>query len=149
MKKLVLVFCTLGLAIPGMAAWAGDSPQERRHHLMEDAKEAAKPVALMLREEQEFDAAIAMASFETWRNVAAQFGDLFPEGSDTGYDTEARDTIWTDREGFDSVLAAWSEAIDAAIAAQPQSLDALQPVAGDIFKQCKACHDEYRIEKED
>ncbi len=149
MTKWLPIFSALGLSLAVSAAVAGDSPQERRHDLMEDAKEAAKPVALMLRGEQEFDAAVAMTSFETWRNVADQVGDLFPEGSETGYDTEARETIWTDREGFDAVMAAWSEAIDAAIAAEPQDLEALKPVAGAIFKQCKACHDDYRIEKED
>jgi cytochrome c556 len=149
MKNLLPIFSALSLAFVVSSAVAGDSPQERRHELMEDAKEAAKPVALMLRGEKEFDAAVVMTSFESWKNVSSQFGELFPEGSETGFDTEARETIWTDREGFDAVLVSWSDAIDAAIAAEPQDLEALKPVAGAIFKQCKACHDDYRIEKED
>ncbi|NNJ64341.1 MAG: cytochrome c, partial [Xanthomonadales bacterium] len=119
MKKLLPIFSALSLALVVSSAVAGDSPQERRHDLMEDAKEAAKPVALMLRGELEFDAAVAMTSFETWKNVSSEAGELFPEGSETGFDTEARETIWTDREGFDAVLVAWSDAIDAAIAAEP------------------------------
>ncbi|MGA1078463.1 MAG: cytochrome c, partial [Nitriliruptoraceae bacterium] len=61
---------------------------------------------------------------------------------------EAKSTIWTDRDGFDAALAAWSEAVAAAIAAHPQDLESLQAAAGPVFKKCKACHQEYGVEKE-
>ena len=56
--------------------------------------------------------------------------------------------IWEDRAGFEKALATWSEAVDAAIAANPQTVEETKPVAGPIFNSCKGCHDDYRIEDE-
>ena len=132
--------------VPG--AWAAGSVQEERHELMESGKDAAKPIGAMMKGEQAFDAAIVMESFGVWEHVAATAGDLFPPGSETGYDTEARDTIWTDREGFNAALKNFADAVDAAIEAAPQDLDALNAAAGPVFKACKGCHENYRVEKE-
>jgi cytochrome c556 len=35
-------------------------------------------------------------------------------------------------------------ALDAAIAANPQSLDELKPVMQNLFGTCKGCHEDYR-----
>jgi len=150
MVRFIGLIVVLTALSPLSLAVAGDeSPQEARHEVMEGVGDAAKPIGKMLKGEMEFDGAVAMNSFQSWAEAAASFGDMFPAGSESGYDTEARETIWSDREGFNSVLAAWSEAIDAAIAANPQSLEELKPAAGPVFKQCKACHEEYRVEEED
>jgi cytochrome c556 len=130
-------------------AQASESVQEQRHELMESSKEAAKTIGGMLKGEREFDAAMAMESFGTWDHIAATFGELFPEGSETGYDTEAKETIWTDRDGFNAELAAFSEAVSSAIEAAPQDLEALNAAAGPVFKTCKSCHEGYRVEEED
>lgn len=148
MFRLVLVISALLLAFSVTPLVAGDSPQEQRRELMEDSKDAAKPVGGMLKGEVEFNAERAMASFKTWAEIAGQFGELFPEGSETGYDTEAKIEIWTDRAGFEAELNKFSEAANAAVAANPQSLEELKAVAGPVFKTCKSCHEGYRVDKE-
>jgi cytochrome c556 len=90
-----------------------------------------------------------MAALKTWKKTATEAGDLFPEGSDTGHDTEAKATIWTDRAGFESKMAKFNTRVDAAIAANPDSLEALKAAAGPVFDACKNCHEGYRVEKED
>ncbi len=142
-SKIIMVASTLALS--AQLALAGDSPQEQRHELMEDVGGAAKTIGKMLEGESPFDAVAAMEAMKTWEAAADPFGDLFPEGSESGYDTKARQEIWSDREGFDAALAAWAEAVDAAIAAAPQDLQALQSAVGPVFKKCKACHQEYRV----
>ena len=89
-----------------------------------------------------------MAALKTWQKTAAEAGDLFPEGSESGHDTEAKSTIWSDRAGFDKAMGKFSTSVDAAIAANPESLDALKAAAGPIFNNCKGCHDGYRVEKD-
>lgn len=126
-------------------ALASDSPQDVRHELMEDVRDAAKVLGAMLKGEREFDNAAAVESLQVWQSVAAEFGGLFPEGSEGG---EAAPAIWTDRAGFEAVLAAWAEATDAAIAANPATLEEGRPVIGAAFGKCKDCHDTYRIEDE-
>ena len=149
MIRVLLILSILALLFSLPRAWAGDTPQEVRHELMEGVGDAAKPVGMMLKGEREFDAAVVMESLQTWSLAAADFGDLFPEGSETGYDTEARETIWTDRDGFNEHLVTFADAVNAAIAANPQDLEALKAATGPVFKACKACHEDYRVEDED
>lgn len=149
MARKSMMFTLPVLLLTSTLALAGDSPQEARHELMEGVGDAAKPVGEMLKGEREFDAALVAQSFETWKDAAARVGDMFPEGSETGYDTEAKATIWSDRAGFDAEIQGFADAVDAAIEANPQSLDALKPAAGGVFKTCKSCHEGYRVEDED
>ena len=102
----------------------------------------------MLRGDAEYDVGVLMNSLETFGTVSEKFGNLFPQGSETGADTEAAPAIWEDRAGFEQALADWREATGAAIAARPQSLDEARPVVGPVFNTCKGCHDDYRIENE-
>lgn len=146
MTRLSIVISCLFLLTFSLPALAGDSPQEARHELMEDVGGGAKKIGKMMKGETEFDAAVANASLQVWAEAAATFGDLFPEGSDTGFDTEAKATIWTDRDGFNEQLALFAEKADAAVTAAPQDLDALKAAAGPVFKACKSCHESYRID---
>ena len=144
-SRSLLVAIALAFTSP---VFAGDDPVHERHELMEGVGDAAKPIGQMLKGERDFDAGVVMASFRTFDDASAKFGGLFPPGSETGEGTEAAPAIWEDRAGFEQALATWADAVDAAIAAQPQTLDATKPVAGEIFKACKGCHDNYRIEDE-
>ncbi len=128
--------------------FAGESPQHERHELMEEVGDAAEPIGQMLKGEREFDSGVVMASFKTFDDASARFGGLFPPGSETGEGTEAAPAIWEDRAGFDEALARWADAVDAAVTANPQTLEQTKPVAGEIFESCKGCHDTYRIEDE-
>ena len=146
MKTLISSLFATSLFFASVA-FAGDSPQHERHELMESAKEAAKVVGPMLQGEREYDNAAAMESLHAWAGIAEKFGGLFPEGSETGEDTEAAPAIWEDREGFDAALVEWNDAINAAIEANPATLEEAKPVLGAVFGACKNCHDTYRIEE--
>ena len=68
--------------------WAGESdPIHERHEMMEDTRDALKPMAQMVKGERDFDAATVSAGFATMQNTAEHFGGLFPPGSETGGDT--------------------------------------------------------------
>ena len=144
--SIATILFVFALLVLGSAATAGDDPIHERHELMEGVRDAAKPIGMMFRGEAEFDAGVVMESLETWRAAGEKFGELFPEGSQTGQGTEAAPAIWEDRDGFNSALARWREATDKAIAANPQSLEAARPTVGPVFQACKNCHDTYRIE---
>lgn len=146
-KTIHLVLMTATLSIVSIAV-AGDDPIHERHELMEDVRDAAKPVGKMLRGEAEYDAEVVQASLAVFADVSKTFGDLFPEGTETGGGTEAAPAIWEDRAGFEEALAEWSDATGAAIAAKPATLEEAKPVLGKVFGTCKNCHDTYRIEEE-
>lgn len=147
MSRIYVAIILSTLFISGLAL-AGSDPIKQRQALMEDTRDAAKVIGGMLKEKQPFDAEAAMAALKVWQKTAAEAGELFPEGSETGHDTEAKATIWSDRDGFNDKMTSFATAVDTAIAADPQSLEALKPVAGPIFKTCKGCHEGYRIEKD-
>ena len=143
--RLPLILAALAVA---SSVFADDDPRHERHELMEGVRDAAKPVGMMLRGEAEFDSEVLMQSLNVWKETGAVFGGLFPEGSETGMDTEAAPAIWEDREGFNAALAKWQNAVDAAIEASPDTLEAAKPVVGPVFQTCKGCHDNYRISDE-
>jgi cytochrome c556 len=139
---------TLFTLIFSNLALAGPDPIESRQELMKETRDAAKVIGGMLKQQKAFDATEAMNAFKVWQNTAAKAGDLFPDGSGVGHDTEAKITIWTDRAGFEEKMTDFASKVDAAIAASPDSLEALNAAAGPVFKACKACHEGYRVEKD-
>lgn len=146
-NRIQLAAVATALAMASVAI-AGDDPAHERHELMEDVRDAAKPVGKMLKGESEYDTEVVMASLATFADVGKTFGDLFPPGTETAEGTEAAPAIWEDRAGFEEALATWRDATDAAIAAEPASLEEAKPVLGKVFGSCKNCHDTYRIEEE-
>ena len=144
MRKHLIVL----LSAVFVSAWAvaGDDPIEQREEIMEQTREAMKPLGAMAKGERAFDAAVVQSSLETFHHTANVFGTLFPEGSETGGGTEAKSTIWTDRAGFNQALADFSQAVDEAMEASPQSVEELKSVLGSIGRTCKGCHDGYRVE---
>ena len=148
MLRIIVPIVLSTLFITSIAI-AGSDPIKNRQHLMEDTRDAAKVIGGMLKQQQAFDAEAAMAAFKVWKKTALEAGDLFPEGSETGHETEAKATIWSDRDGFNEKMADFATQVDAAISANPASLEALKGAAGPVFKACKGCHEGYRVEKED
>ena len=148
MNRVIILFVSLMLASSVSVAFAGDDPIEAREDLMENVGKGAKAIGGMLKGEAPFDAQAAMDGFLAMRKAANEIGDLFPDGSQTGGDTEAKSTIWSDRAGFDKQLAAFGQDVEAAIASEPATLDDLKVSAGPVFKNCKACHEEYRVKKD-
>jgi cytochrome c556 len=143
-SHILIVAATLVLTSLAIAA---DDPRHVRHELMEDNGKAAKPLGAMLKGEREYDAGAVMASLDTLRDASMRLGELFPPGSETGEDTRAAPAIWEDRAGFEAAIATFGDAVNAAIAARPETLDAAKPVLGPIFNACKGCHDNYRTEE--
>jgi len=142
------VLCSLALLLSALPLIASEDPIEARQELMEGARDGVKAIGAMLKRETPFDSDEAMNGLQAMQKAANEAGELFPEGSETGHDTEAKSTVWTDREGFDQELADFAVNVEAAIAANPQNLDTLNTVMKPIFKNCKSCHEGYRVEKD-
>src|SRR5690606_40123173 len=57
----------------------------------------------MNRGQAQFDGAAATAAFEAIAAASKDYGDLFPEGSETGGQTEALPAIWENKADFDAL----------------------------------------------
>lgn len=118
-----------------------------RQQAMKSVGGAMRVVGGMARGQVDFDAAAALEAFETMNEVAGRYGSLFPEGSETGGETEAKDTIWSDRAGFEAEIAKFESATAAAVAAAPQDMDSFRAAFGPVGQSCGSCHEVYRIDK--
>lgn len=139
---------SLLLALPLFVLADNHDPIAQRQDLMSNTREALKPLVGMARGEVSFDAQTVNDSLTVFADTAERAPALFPAGSERGGDTEAKATIWSDREGFNARFDDFSGAVAAARAADIQSLDALQPRLQAVLKTCKGCHDDYRVDKD-
>ena len=146
--KFRTMFAAAVIAAAGFApAIAADEPQVVRQEMMKKVGGATGAMAKMVKGEADYDAAAALAALSTISEVAATFGDYFPEGSETGMETEAAPAIWSDRAGFEAKIAALKASADAGVAAAPADLDGLKAVFGPLTQNCGACHETYRLKK--
>ncbi|MEM1411347.1 MAG: cytochrome c [Pseudomonadota bacterium] len=143
MKRFLLTILT----VAPLAAVADEhDPIAERQSLMSDTRDALRPLIGMTRGRVDFDAETVEQSLAVFANTSEMSRDLFPIGTESGGETEAKDTIWSDPEGFQQGFVAFSEAVASAQAANIQSVEELQPNLQGVLKTCRDCHDGYRIE---
>ena len=148
MVNRLLTITTISAALVGaslMQAGAdGHTPFDQRKAAMKTVGQSTKTIGTMLKGETEFDAAAANEAMVAMQTAVADYGDYFPEGSGGG-ESKAAPEIWSDREGFDTVLAAFKEDIDAGVAAAPDTKEGVAAAFGAIAENCKTCHEKYRL----
>ena len=114
MMRSVPIFAIALLLGSSWSVLASEDPVESRKALMRANGAAAQVSGGILRGNIPFDPAVANLALRAFDATATNYGDYFPEGSNTG-DTGALDTIWTDREGFDAALSKFKTDVSNAI----------------------------------
>lgn len=148
MKRIVTVICAATLLSGGFAFAASHSdPIATRKAEMKKVGGAMGAMVKMAKGEMDFDAAVALTSLKTMNEVASNFGELFPEGSQVGGKTTAAPKIWEDMAGFKTAITKFEVDTAAAIANAPADKAALGAALGAAGGNCKACHQTYRIKK--
>ena len=136
-----LAACVLPL---GAAQGQSEPPQVGRQNIMERNGDSAKVLGAMAKGERPYDAAVAAAELKTISASIAVFVTLFPEGSESGYDTRAKPEIWSGRDAFEARARDLATAADASSAAADGGLEAFRRAFGAVGKACGACHDGFR-----
>ncbi|HEV7417150.1 MAG TPA: cytochrome c [Tianweitania sediminis] len=139
---------TAGLLILTIG-FAYADPIEERQALMKDMGRAVGSVAKIAQGQEPFDAAKVQAALETLAADAQKLDveALFPEGTETGGDTEASPKIWEDRAGFIAVAEKFKADTAAAVAANPQDLQSFQTQFKLVTANCGTCHQGYRVKR--
>ncbi len=132
------------VAVPAIAA---DDPAVLRQDMMKSVGAATGMSAAMVKGEAPFDARVAHLALRVMNASANGFGALFPEGSETGAETEAKAEIWSDRAGFDAAVAKFRDDTAAVLAPPPADLDAFKAAFGQVTQNCGSCHEKYRVKK--
>jgi cytochrome c556 len=153
MIRTTLAAGAIALATAGLAFASGSDkpadptdPISLRQHVMANLGKATGLGGRMLKGEVEYNAQTARAVFLTMSSVALGFGRMFPEDS-MSPDSEAKDTIWSDRRGFRDEVAKFIALTETAAAAPVGDIDAFREQFGAVTASCKSCHEGYRIKK--
>ena len=141
MKKLFLT--GIIVAVMGVAASASDNPTAERQTLMKNVGAAIGMGGKMAKGEIPFDMVAAQLVFKTFNSASLGFGYMFPEGSETGNDTEASPAIWSDRAGFNAAV----DKFTADTNAEFTDLASFQAAFGKAASNCGSCHKAFRVKK--
>ncbi|TDH38811.1 cytochrome C556 [Pseudohoeflea suaedae] len=144
--RTLITAATFGLAAV-VAAYAAE-PQEVRQEMMKQVGGATGAMAKMVKGQEDFDQAKVIEALTTISSSMAEFPAQFPEGSETGMDTEAAPAIWEKKDDFEAKAMSLKEEADAGIANPPADLDGLKAMFGPLTKSCGSCHETYRLKKE-
>ena len=121
-------------------------PAKQRHEAMEQVNDAMKVLGAMAKGQRKFDPAVVKAEASTIQQRLEKAATLFPPGSDEG-ETKARPEIWSDRATFERLMKDAQQAAHALQAVQDEA--AYRPALGALGKNCKDCHDKFRMADED
>lgn len=135
----------VALFLASSSAFAG--PIEDRQAKMKTVGKSIGIVAKMAKGQAEFDSAAALQAYVDMKTAAEGFGDLFPDGTESGGDTEAAPAIFSDRAGFDAKNADFLSVLEGVTQSAPADLPALQASLGKVGEQCGICHKAYRVKK--
>lgn len=146
MRTLILAIAAL--ALTGSTAFA--DPIADRKALMKERGKLVGTLAPMVKGEKPFDAAVATAALKGLSENAQKFDAdvLFPAGSETGGETAALPAIWQEMPAFKAAAEKFRVDVAAAVAANPQDLDALKTQFNAVTTNCGACHEKFRMKKE-
>jgi cytochrome c556 len=144
MPRIVLAVLALGVGVTAAFAQSADPIFERKN-LMKGNGASTKTGSQMSKGEVPFDLGTAQAIFSSYEGVGRRFYTLFPESSKTG-DTAAAPKIWQDMDGFKA--ASEKLAADAQkFRLQVKDAQTFKAAFGEVAKNCNACHQTYRINK--
>lgn len=136
-----------GVAVSATGIAVGQDVIGQRKELMKQVGAAAKSANQMVKGEKPYDAKEAETGMSTIAKHWLTFAKLFPENSKTGGETTAAAKIWEDPKGFEERGSKLAKDATAASAAASRGEDAFKAAFGDVAKNCKGCHETYRIPK--
>lgn len=106
-----------------------------------------QPIGAMARGRIPFDRAAFRKHALRIANLSGHLLEGFPEGSDSGAETEALPAIWENWADFESKMGDFRRAArQLANASRNEELEALQARVATLSGACKACHDNYKAE---
>jgi cytochrome c556 len=134
---------TISLAITSASA----DPIKERQDKMKIVGKNMGIVGKMAKGQAEFDAQAALAAFVAMKEAADGYETLFPEGTETGGETEAAPAIFSDRTGFEKKVADFEASLVKVTASAPANIAELGASVGAVGQNCGVCHKAYRVKK--
>lgn len=144
-KTVMGVFAAGALALSlASAAMAESGPVEAREACMKANSKMMKVMVPVLKGKAAYDKAAIDAAIANAEAACAGWNDWWGEDTKPGgaVETEALETVWTDKAGFEAASGAYGKALEAVKAsADEASFKAAFPELG---KSCQSCHEKFR-----
>jgi len=148
MNFKLIVAGTLGLTlITSAAVYADGHAISSRQGMMKNVGASMKIAGAMMKGKMPFDSIAAELAMRTMNSTAHGLQFVFPDGTQTGGDTEAAPAIWSDRAGFNAAAAKFATDTGAAATAATKGEGEFKAAFGMVASNCKGCHEKYRIKK--
>jgi cytochrome c556 len=105
-----------------------------------------RPMALMVKGQQPYDAALFTWNAGVVQSTSFMLPDAFLPGSDKGAETKVHPQIWKDTEKFKQAMDRFNaEALKLVEAAKAGNLEAVKGPFGAVAKNCGGCHETFRM----
>ena len=142
MKKIIMFFLIYAFSI--MFVYASSDNVKNRQNAMQQVREAIKVLFPMAKGKTDYDDFVVISMLDQMLNAAKPYASYFPIEQESVAHSEAAETIWTDRSGFNNSVLKFVNDIEFALNAEPESLDDFKPMFSKITENCQSCHQVYR-----
>ena len=139
---LLSIFITAIFSLPISSA---EQDIKNRQNAMQQVRESIKVLFPMAKGKTEYDDFVTISMLEQMLSAATPYSSYFQKEPEVGVMSEAAETIWTDRSGFEKALAKFLTDIEVAVLAEPETLEDFKPLFADITSNCQSCHQVYRM----
>jgi cytochrome c556 len=128
-----------------LSLYSAEQDIKNRQNAMQQVRESVKVLFPMAKGKTEYDDFVVISMLDQMLAAAKPYASYFPEQPEVGVSSEAAETIWTDRSGFEKALANFLTDIEVAVLAEPETLEDFKPLFADITSNCQSCHQVYRM----
>lgn len=144
-RIVVAVVLGCGAATTGLAQQ--EEPQAVRQTLMKGIGQSVGALSGVAKGEKPYDEDTVRTALSTINANIRAFPDQFPEGSESGMETEAKPEIWENREDFQAKAQKLADVSSSLLAELPADQQGVQQAVQSIGPVCGDCHESYRVKK--
>ena len=143
MNKIVMFFLIYSFSF--VFVYASNENVKNRQNAMQQVRESVKVLFPIAKGKNDYDDFIVISMLEQMLEAAKPYASYFPIEKEAIAHSEAAETIWSDRTGFNNSVKKFLDDIEYALNAEPESLDDFKPMFAKITTNCQSCHQVYRL----
>ena len=143
MNKIVMFFLIYSFSF--VFVYASNENVKNRQNAMQQVRESVKVLFPIAKGKNDYDDFVVISMLEQMLDAAKPYASYFPIEKEVLAHSEAAETIWSDRTGFNNSVKKFLDDIEFALNAEPESLDDFKPMFAKITTNCQSCHQVYRL----
>tara|TARA_Y200000002_G_scaffold336335_1_gene304423 strand:- start:199 stop:633 length:435 start_codon:yes stop_codon:yes gene_type:complete len=143
MNKILMFFLIYSFSF--VFVYASNENVKKRQNAMQQVRESVKVLFPIAKGKNDYDDFVVISMLEQMLDAAKPYASYFPNEKEVLAHSEAAETIWSDRTGFNNSVKKFLDDIEFALNAEPETLDDFKPMFEKITTNCQSCHQVYRL----